>query len=118
MAFKTAASLAYKAGLAQADPVLLEPIGNLRVVAKNAYTGDIVGDINKRRGRILGMNPLEGDLSEVLAAVPEAEMASYATDLRAVTGGRGSFSFAFDHYEEVPRNLYDKIIADEQQDKN
>lgn len=112
MAFKTAASLAYKAGLAQADPVLLEPIGNLRVVAKNAYTGDIVGDINKRRGRILGMNPLEGDLSEVLAAVPEAEMTSYATDLRAITGGRGSFSFAFDHYEEVPRNLYDKIIAD------
>lgn len=112
MAFKTAASLAYKAGLAQADPVLLEPIGNLRVVAKNAYTGDIVGDINKRRGRILGMNPLEGDLSEVLAAVPESEMAGYATDLRAITGGRGSFSFESDHYEEVPRNLYDKIIAD------
>lgn len=112
MAFKTAASLAYKAGLAQADAILLEPIGNLRVVAKNAYTGDIVGDINKRRGRILGMNPLEGDLSEVLASVPVSEMTDYATDLRAITGGRGSFEFASDHYEEVPRMLYDAIIAD------
>lgn len=112
MAFKTAASLAYKAGLAQADPVLLEPIGVLKAVAKNAYTGDIVGDINKRRGRILGMNPLDGDATEVVAEVPVSEMTGYATDLRAITNGRGSFDFEFDHYEEAPRNIYDKIIAD------
>lgn len=111
MAFKTAASLAYKAGLAQADPILLEPIGVLKAVAKNSYTGDIVGDINKRRGRILGMNPLGGDITEVVAEVPVSEMTTYATDLRAITNGRGSFGFEFDHYEETPRNLYDKIIA-------
>jgi len=112
MAFKTAAAIAYKTGLAQADPVLLEPIGVLKSLAKNAYTGDIVGDINKRRGRILGMNPLGGDMTEVVAEVPVSEMTSYATDLRAITNGRGSFDFEFDHYEETPRNLYDKIIAD------
>ncbi len=112
MAFKTAASIAYKAGLAQADPILLEPIGVLKALAKNAYTGDIVGDINKRRGRILGMNPLSGDMTEVVAEVPVSEMTGYATDLRAITNGRGSFDFEVDHYEETPRNLYDKIIAD------
>ncbi len=112
MAFKTAASIAYKTGLAQADPILLEPIGVLKAVAKNAYTGDIVGDINKRRGRILGMNPLDGDITEVVAEVPVSEMTGYATDLRAITNGRGSFDFEVDHYEETPRNLYDKIIAD------
>ncbi len=112
MAFKTAASIAYKTGLAQADPILLEPIGVLKALAKNAYTGDIVGDINKRRGRILGMNPMDGDLTEVVAEVPVSEMTGYATDLRAITNGRGSFDYEVDHYEETPRNLYDKIIAD------
>ena len=112
MAFKTAAAIAYKAGLTQADPILLEPIGVLKAVAKNAYTGDIVGDINKRRGRILGMNPMDNDITEVVAEVPVSEMAGYATDLRAITNGRGSFDFEQDHYEETPRNLYDKIIAD------
>ncbi len=116
MAFKTAASIAYKTGLAQADPVLLEPVGVLKAVGKNAYTGDIVGDINKRRGRILGMNPLSGDITEVVAEVPVSEMTTYATDLRAITNGRGSFDFEFDHYEETPRNLYDKIIADAKQE--
>ncbi|MBE7030330.1 MAG: elongation factor G [Ruminococcaceae bacterium] len=117
MAFKTAASLAYKAGLAQANPVLLEPIGSLKVVAKNAYTGDIVGDINKRRGRILGMNPLDGDMSEVVAEVPLSEMTKYATDLRAITNGRGSFDFAFDHYEEAPAPVREKVVAESQEEK-
>ena len=112
MAFKTAASIAYKTGLSQADPIILEPIGMLKAVAKNAYTGDIVGDINKRRGRILGMNPLDKDMTEVVAEVPVAEMTGYATDLRAITNGRGVFDFEVDHYEETPRNLYDKIIED------
>lgn len=112
MAFKTAAAIAYKTGLAQADPILLEPVGVLKAIAKNAYTGDIVGDINKRRGRILGMNPVGADITEVVAEVPESEMTGYATDLRAITNGRGSFDFEFDHYEETPRMLYDKIIEE------
>ena len=112
MAFKTAANLAYKAGLAQANPVLLEPVGRLKVKARNDYTGDIVGDINKRRGRVLGMNPMDKNITEVEAEVPVSEMAKYAIDLRALTNGRGKFSFAFDHYEEAPYNICEKVIAE------
>ncbi len=117
MAFKTAANLAYKAGLAQANPVLLEPIGTLKVWAKNSYTGDIVGDINKRRGRILGMNPMEKDMTEVEAEVPVSEMAKYAIDLRALTNGRGSFKFVFSHYEEAPHNICEKVIEESKKNK-
>ncbi|MBE7054209.1 MAG: elongation factor G [Ruminococcaceae bacterium] len=112
MAFKTAANLAYKAGLAQASPVLLEPIGKLNVIARNKYTGDIIGDINKRRGRILGMNPLNKDITEVEAEVPVGEMTKYAIDLRAITNGRGSFSFKQTHYEEAPFNICEKVIEE------
>ncbi len=112
MAFKTAASIAYKAGLEQANPVLLEPIGMLKVCVRNDYTGDVTGDINKRRGRILGMNPLEGGETEIEALVPYSEMNKYATDLRALTNGRGNFSFKEDHYEEVPAHLVEKIKAE------
>ncbi len=112
MAFKTAASIAYKAGLEQANPVLLEPIGMLKVCVRNDYTGDVTGDINKRRGRILGMNPLEGGETEIEALVPYSEMNKYATDLRALTNGRGYFSFKEDHYEEVPAHLVEKIKAE------
>ncbi|MCI5970484.1 MAG: elongation factor G, partial [Oscillospiraceae bacterium] len=112
MAFKTAANLAYKAGLAQANPVLLEPVGRLKVKARNDYTGDIVGDINKRRGRVLGMNPMDKNITEVEAEVPVSEMAKYAIDLRALTNGRGKFSFSFDHYEEAPYNICEKVIAE------
>jgi len=112
MAFKTAASIAYKAGLEQANPVILEPFGMLKCQVRNEYTGDVTGDINKRRGRILGMNPLENNETEIEAFIPCSEMTKYATDLRAMTNGRGSFSFKLDHYEEVPAHLVDKIKED------
>ncbi|MBE7051164.1 MAG: elongation factor G [Ruminococcaceae bacterium] len=112
MAFKTAASICYKTGLEQANPVLLEPIGMLKVKVRNDYTGDVTGDINKRRGRILGMNPLDEGHTEIEALIPFSEMTKYATDLRAITNGRGSFSFKEDHYEEVPAHLVEKIKAD------
>ena len=102
MAFKVAANLAYKAGMEAANPVLLEPIGNLKVLIPDSMMGDIIGDINKRRGRILGMNPVAGGLQEVEADVPMAEMGSYAVDLRSMTQGRGSFTLEFARYEEAP----------------
>lgn len=112
MAFKTAASICYKTGLEQANPVILEPIGMLKAKVRNDYTGDVTGDINKRRGRILGMNPLDGGETEIEALIPCSEMTKYATDLRAITNGRGSFTFEIDHYEEVPAHLVEKIKAE------
>ena len=107
MAFKVAASLAFKNGLAQANPVLLEPIGYLKATVPEGMMGDVIGDINKRRGRILGMGS-----GEVEAEVPVAEMFKYATDLRSMTQGRGSFTFDFVRYEEAPKNIVDKVIAE------
>ena len=109
MAFKTAASICCKNGFSQASPVILEPIGMLKAIVRNDYTGDVTGDINKRRGRILGMTPNEDNTTIIEALVPCSEMTKYATDLRAMTNGRGSFTFAADHYEEVPPHLVDKI---------
>ncbi len=110
MAFKVAASIAYKDGLTQANPVLLEPIGHLEVTMPEDLMGDIIGDINKRRGRILGMNPIGDGLGEVIAEVPESEMCKYATDLRSMTRARGKFTFAFERYEEVPDAIAQKVI--------
>lgn len=110
MAFKLAANLAYKAGIPQANPVLLEPFGRLQVFVPNDYTGDIMGDINKRRGRVLGMNPQEEGITCVEADVPMAETGDYATMLRSLTQGRGSFIVEFDHYEEAPAPVAQKII--------
>ncbi len=110
MAFKVAAGIAYKDGLSQASPVLLEPIGHLEVTMPEDLMGDIIGDINKRRGRILGMNPIGDGLGEVIAEVPEAEMCKYATDLRSMTRARGKFTFAFERYEEVPDAIAQKVI--------
>jgi len=107
MAFKVAASLAYKKGMEEASSVLLEPIGHLEVLVPDSYMGDVIGDINKRRGRVLGMNP--GNLT---AEVPMAEMHKYATDLRSMTQGRGSFTFAFERYEEAPANVAQKVIEE------
>ena len=107
MAFKVAASIAFKNGLAQANPVLLEPIGYLKANVPEGMMGDVIGDINKRRGRILGMGS-----GEVEAEVPVAEMFKYATDLRSMTQGRGSFTFDFVRYEEAPKNIVDKVIAE------
>ena len=112
MAFKMAAHIAYKNGLEQASPVLLEPIGKLVVIVPDQYMGDIMGDVNKRRGRILGMNPIGNGLQEVTAEVPMAEMHKYAIDLRSMTQARGSFEFDFERYEEAPNMVAEKIIAE------
>ncbi|MCI8593816.1 MAG: elongation factor G [Oscillospiraceae bacterium] len=112
MAFKTAASLAYKAAMEEASPVLLEPIGSLMVTIPDSYMGDVMGDITKRRGRVMGMNPT-GDGKQVLEAeVPMAEMTSYAIDLRSLTQSRGSFTFHFVRYEEAPPAAQEKAIAE------
>lgn len=112
MAFKIAAKLAYKKGLAQASPALLEPIAHVEVYIPDNYMGDIIGDLNKRRGRILGMNPQDGGLQQVVAEVPQAEMFKYATDLRSMTQGRGSFKLWFERYEEAPANIAQKVIEE------
>ena len=117
MAFKVAASLAYKKGLEQANPVLLEPILRVEVLVPDDYMGDIIGDINKRRGRILGMNPKEGGQQQVVAEVPMAEMFKYATDLRSLTQGRGSFTAKFERYEEAPANVSQKVIEESKKEE-
>ena len=111
MAFKVAASLAYKQGCADANPTLLEPIYRLEVTIPDEYMGDIIGDINRRRGRILGMNPQNGGLQQVVAEVPLAEVFKYATDLRSMSQARGSFKMTFERYEELPSNLAEKVVA-------
>ncbi|MEA4833184.1 MAG: elongation factor G [Oscillospiraceae bacterium] len=112
LSFKLAASLAYKDGLKKANPVILEPIGILKVFIPDSFMGDIIGDINKRRGKVLGMNPDEKrkGYSIVEAEVPKAEMSSYTVQLRAVTQGRGSFTYDIDRYAEAPANVSAKII--------
>lgn len=112
MAFKIAARLAYKKGLPMAAPVLLEPISKVEVYVPDSYMGDIIGDLNKRRGRILGMNPQENGLQQVEAEVPEAEMFKYATDLRSMTQGRGYFKQTFERYDEAPAMVANKIIEE------
>ena len=111
MAFKTAASMAFKEGLPKANPVILEPVGTVKVTVPNNYTGDITGDLNKRRGRILGMTPLENNATEIEAIVPADEMKKYATELKALTNGRGVFSYDVTNYEEAPYNVAEKVIA-------
>lgn len=109
MAFKTAASLAYKAGLAEAGPVLLEPIGTLKAYVPDNNTGDVMGEVNKRRGRVLGMSAAEDGLQLVEAEVPESEMANFTTYMRQLTQGRGYFTFEFVRYEQLPSMLEDKV---------
>lgn len=112
MAFKTAAQLAYKEGIPNATPTLLEPIGSLAVTVPSEYMGDVIGDLNKRRGRVMGMNPDDDGNTVIDAEVPMAEMSSYAIDLRSMTQGRGSFVFKFDRYEEAPGNIQQKVIEE------
>ena len=112
MAFKVAASLAYKAGMAQAGPKLLEPVLTVKVYVPEKYMGDVMGDLSKRRGRVLGMSPTDDGLQEIIAEVPAAEMCKYATDLRSMTQARGSFDTEFARYEEVPENIAAKIIEE------
>ncbi|NLP36763.1 MAG: elongation factor G [Firmicutes bacterium] len=111
MAFKIAASLAFKKGMEQANPVLLEPVMYVEVTVPEQFMGDIMGDMNSRRGRILGMEAKGGN-QVIKAHVPMAEMLKYSVDLRSMTQGRGSFTMEFDHYEEVPAHLAEQIIAE------
>jgi elongation factor G len=110
MAFKTAARLALKKGCLAANPVLLEPIYRVSVTVPDDYMGDIIGDMNRRRGRILGMNPMGGGKQQVVAEVPLAEVFKYATDLRSMTQARGEFITEFVRYEDVPANIASKVI--------
>ncbi len=111
MAFKTAASIAYKEGLRQADPVMLEPIGTLKVTAPDENTGDIMGELNKRRGRVLGMETVAHGTTMIQAEVPMREMHDFAMYLRQTTRGMGSFTFDFERYEQLPANLLAEVIS-------
>jgi len=112
MAFKLAAILAYKEAMPKANPTLLEPVMSLNVTIPDSYMGDVIGDLNKRRGRVMGMNPDADGNTVVEAEVPMAELSSYAIDLRAMTQARGSFTMKFERYEEVPKQNQAKIIED------
>jgi elongation factor G len=112
MAFKLAAILSYKEAMPNAMPTLLEPVGALAVTIPDSYMGDVIGDLNKRRGRVMGMNPDKDGNTVVEAEVPMAEMSTYAIDLRAMTQARGSFTLEFVRYEEVPKQNQAKIIED------
>lgn len=113
MAFRTAAKIAYKNGMSQASPVILEPIGELKVYIPDAYLGDIMGDVTKRRGRVLGMGAAdEPKMQELVAEVPMAEMGDFSTMLRSVTAGRGYFTLNFARYEDAPANVAQKVIEE------
>src|SRR5256886_688052 len=116
MAFQIAASLGLQKVFLDAHPILLEPIMNVEVTAPSEVAGDIIGDLNSRRGRIVGMEPA-GETAVVRAAVPMAEMLTYESSLRSMTGGRGTYSMEFSHYEEVPAFLADKIIKEAKAEK-
>ena len=111
MAFKTATIQAFKKGFMEANPVLLEPIVTMTVTVPDKYTGDVMGDLNKRRGRVLGMNPVTGGKQEVVADVPMTEIFGYSTDLRSMTGGSGEFSYEFARYEQAPSDVQEKEVA-------
>ena len=111
ISFKIAGSHALRKGVQQASPVLLEPIMNVKITVPDEFTGDILGDLNSKRGRVLGMSR-QGDLTVIEAQAPMAEMLHYAADLRSMTQGRGSHTIEFSHYEEVPPHLAQKIIAE------
>ncbi len=119
ISFKLAATLAYKDGIPKASPVILEPVGALRVVVPDDYVGDVMGDLNKRRGRVLGIEHCESKpgYQAVIAEAPESEMADYVIALRAMTQGRGRFDFTFERYEEIPASIAQKVIAEANKDK-
>jgi len=112
MAFRVATVNAFKQGFMEASPVLLEPIASLKVVVPDRYTGDIMGDLNKRRGRVLGMNPITGGKQEIDADIPLSELYGYSTDLRSMTGGIGDYSYQFSRYEQAPSDVQQKVIEE------
>ena len=110
MAFKIAASMAFKEGCKQAKAVILEPIMKVEITVPEEYMGDVIGDVNSRRGRVEGMDLVNG-MEEIRAFVPLSEMFGYATDLRSKTQGRGSYSMEPSHYEEVPKSVHEAIVS-------
>ncbi len=113
LAFKMAASIAFKEACKTAKPTILEPIFKMEITVKDEYMGDVLGDINKRRGRVLGMEPAVDGYQKIIAEAPESEISKYTIDLKAMTQGSGTFTREFSRYEEVPGNLIDKIVEDE-----
>ena len=110
MAFKMATILAFKKGFMDASPVLLEPIVSMKVTVPDKFTGDVMGDLNKRRGRVLGMTPDHQGNTIIEADVPQLEIYGYSTDLRSMTGGSGEFSYEFARYEQAPNDIQAKEI--------
>ena len=110
MAFKMASTIAFKEGFMKATPVLLEPIASVKVIVPDKFTGDVMGDLNKRRGRVLGMNSVLGGKQEIVADVPMSEMFGYNTDLRSMTGGIGEFAYEFSRYEQAPGDVQKKEV--------
>lgn len=117
MAFQIAGSMALKEAVEQAGVVLLEPVVDLEVIVPEVYTGDVMGDLNAKRGKIAGMEQIGGGKQRIKAQVPQAEVARYVIDLRSMTGGRGAFSMTFSHYEQLPQHLAQKVIDDYQQSR-
>lgn len=111
MAFKMATIQAFKKGFMEAHPVLLEPIASLKVTVPDSFTGDVMGDLNKRRGRVLGMNPIAGGKQVIEAEIPQSSLHGYCTDLRSMTGGRGVYAYEFIRYEQAPSDVQEKEIA-------
>ena len=116
MAFKVAGSLAFKKAIESLKPVLLEPIVLLCVSVPDEYMGDVIGDLSSRRGKVLGSDSQVG-ITEIKAHIPMSEVLRYAPDLRSITGGQGVFTMEFDHYEEAPQPIVDKVIAEHQKAK-
>jgi elongation factor G len=108
--------MGFKKGVIQADPVLLEPIMTMEIAVPEETMGDVIGDLNARRGRVLGMDGV-GNTKAIRAQVPMAEVLRYASNLRSMTGGRGTFTMEFSHYEEVPPHLAERIIAEAAREK-
>ncbi len=115
MSFKTAASLAFKDGIPKASPVLLEPIGALKVITNDETLGDVIGEINKRRGRVIGMSPTENKMQEIIAETPISEMHDFSTAMRSITQGRAKFTLEFERYEQLPEMLSKDVIAARQE---
>jgi elongation factor G len=117
IAFKIAAAHALRKGALDARPVLLEPIMRMRITVPDANTGDIISDLNSKRARVLGMSPAGPGLTTVEALAPLAEVQRYAADLRSLTQGRGYYTMSFDHYEEVPAHIAQRIIEQAQRER-
>jgi len=110
ISFKMAANLAFKNALDQVKPTILEPVMHVDITVKDDYVGEVMGDVNKRRGRVLGMEPLDGGRQKIAAEIPEAEIVKYTMDLKAMTQGSGAFTRRFERYEEVPETMVAKIV--------